>query len=74
VLASEIRGREAIAETFKGRARAAQPALIEGEAGLVFAPGGVPRVVFDFVLEQGQIVEINLIADPSHIAALHLEM
>jgi RNA polymerase sigma factor (sigma-70 family) len=74
LLASEIRGREAIAETFKGRARAARRALIEGEAGLVFAPGGKPMVVFDFVVEHGRIVEISLIADASYIAALHLEM
>jgi hypothetical protein len=70
----EIRGREAVAETFKGRAQAAQPALIEGETGLVFAPGGVPRVVFDLVIEQDRIIEINLIADPAHIAALDVRM
>lgn len=73
VLASELRGREAIAETFKGRARAARPARIDGEAGLVFAPGGKPMVVFDFVLEDGLIVEIGLIADAESIAALGLE-
>lgn len=72
-LASELRGREAVAETFKGRARAAQLAFIEGEAGLVFAPGGKPMVIFDFVIENGVIVEIGLIADPVSIAALDLQ-
>ncbi len=74
MLTREIRGREAVAETFKGRAQAAQPALIEGETGLVFAPGGVPRVVFDFVVEQDRIIEINLIADPAHLAVLSVRM
>lgn len=73
VLASELRGRAAIAETFKGRARAARPARIDGEAGLVFAPGGKPMVVFDFVIENGLIAEIGLIADAESIAALGLE-
>lgn len=74
VLARELRGREAIAQTFKGRARAARPALIDGEAGLVFAPGGKPMVVFDFVIENGLIAEIVLIADAESIAALGLEI
>ena len=37
-LAPETRGREAVAEAFKGRAQAAQVATIDGESGLVFAP------------------------------------
>jgi len=73
-LASETRGRETIADIFKGRAQAARPALIDGEPGLVFAPGRVPFVVFDFVVDQGRIVEINLIADQTSIAALQLVM
>jgi hypothetical protein len=36
----------AVAETFAGRARAARPALIGGDIGLVSAPGGTPRVAF----------------------------
>src|SRR3989441_2176922 len=41
--AEEVHGAAAVAETFSGRARAAQPALVNGEAGLVWAPGGAPR-------------------------------
>lgn len=73
VLTSEVRGRDAIATTFKGRAQAAQLALIDGEPGLVFAPAGRPRVVFDLVIEHDRIVEISLVADPGSIAALQLE-
>src|SRR5216117_161347 len=39
-LASEVRGASAVVETFAGRARAAQPALINGAPGLAWAPGG----------------------------------
>ncbi len=38
----EVRGAEAVAETFKGRARVAQPALVNGAVGAVWAPGGRP--------------------------------
>ena len=38
--------------TFAGRARAAQPALVNGAAGAVWAPGGQPRVVFGFTITQ----------------------
>jgi RNA polymerase sigma factor (sigma-70 family) len=74
VLAPEARGREMVANTFKGRARAAQLALVGGDAGLVIVVGGKPRVVFDFVVEDGRIMEISLIADPRSIGALDLEI
>jgi RNA polymerase sigma-70 factor (ECF subfamily) len=62
-LAPEVRGAAAVAETFKGRAQAAQPALVGGLPGLVLAPGGEPRVAFEFRMRNGRIVGINLIAD-----------
>jgi RNA polymerase sigma-70 factor (ECF subfamily) len=72
-VAAEVRGRDAVANIFRGRARAAQLALVDGDAGLVFAPGGQARVVVDFVLENGRIVEIDMIAEPERIAALVLK-
>ena len=69
-LSPEIRGAEAVAKTFAGRARGAQPALIDGVAGLVWAPGGVPRAVFNFTLAGGKIVAIDLVADPEHLGEL----
>src|SRR5690349_18791109 len=69
-LVPEIRGADAVARIFAGRAQAARPAEIDGEAGLVFAPGGKPFALFDFVIDNGRIVEINLIADTQRMAAL----
>jgi RNA polymerase sigma-70 factor (ECF subfamily) len=69
---SEVRGAAAVAGTFSGRARAAQPALVNGAAGLVWAPGGRPRVVFGFTITRGRIVEIELVADPEHLGRLDL--
>ncbi len=68
----EVRGAAAVAETFSGRARAAQPALVNGAVGLVWAPGGRPRVVFDFRITRGKIVEIDILADPERLRHLDL--
>ncbi len=71
---SEVSGAKAVASTFSGRARFAQPALVNGTAGLVWAPGGRPRVVFGFTIVRGKIVEINLVADPERLSQLRLVM
>jgi RNA polymerase sigma factor (sigma-70 family) len=68
----EVRGAPAVAETFAGRARAAQPALIDGAVGLVWARGGRPRVVFDLTIENGKIVEIDMVADAERLGELDL--
>ncbi len=68
----EVRGAAAVAQTFSGRARAALPALVNGAAGLVWAPGGRPRVVFGFTITRGKIVEIDLIADTGRLRQLDL--
>jgi RNA polymerase sigma factor (sigma-70 family) len=70
----EVRGATAVANTFSGRARGAQPALVNGAMGLVWAPGGQPRVVFGFTITRGKIVEIDLVADPERLHQLDLEV
>ena len=66
---AEVAGAEAVAGTFAGRARAARPALVDGVAALVWAQGGVPRVVFDFTVVDERIVAIDLVADPDRLGA-----
>ena len=68
--AGEIRGADAVARRFVGQARGAQPALVNGAAGMVWAPGGQPRVVFDFTIADGKIAAIDLIADPERLGQL----
>ncbi len=70
ILAAEVRGASAVAETFSGRARAAQPALVNGVAGAVWAPEGRPHVVFGFTITDGKIVGIAIIADPARLRQL----
>jgi RNA polymerase sigma-70 factor (ECF subfamily) len=73
-LAPEIRGAAAVANTFKGRAAEAQLALIEDEAGLAWVPGGRPVVVFEFAVEDGRIVEIDLTMNAKSVAALQVSL
>jgi RNA polymerase sigma factor (sigma-70 family) len=69
-IAAEVRGAAAVAETFAGRARAAQPALVDGVVGLAWAPGGTPKAVFDLTIADGRITAIELILDPDAVAGL----
>jgi len=68
----EVRGAPAVAATFSRRARFAQPALVDGAVGAVWAPGGQPKVVFGFTITSGKIVGIDLVADPERLRRLDL--
>src|SRR6059036_605803 len=68
----EVRGAPDVARQFSGRARFAQPALVDGAVGAVWAPGGRPRVVFGFTILRGKIIDIELIADPARLRQLDL--
>jgi RNA polymerase sigma-70 factor (ECF subfamily) len=68
----ELRGPRAVAEQFSGRAQVAQPVLVDGAVGLVWAPGGQPRVVFDFTITGGKVVAIEMVADSERLGQLDL--
>lgn len=70
---AEARGAAEVAAAFAGRARAAEPALVDGRAGMVWTVDGAPRVVFDFTVVDGVIRSIELLADPVLLAELDLE-
>jgi RNA polymerase sigma-70 factor (ECF subfamily) len=72
---SEFRGANEVAEFFAvRRARAARPALINGEPGIVWAQGGTPRVVFNVTVTDGKITAIDLHADPDHVSQLDVTL
>jgi RNA polymerase sigma-70 factor, ECF subfamily len=71
----EVHGARAVARgalTFAERARFAQPALVNGAAGVVAAPRGRLFVVLSFTITGGKIVEIDVIADPDRVRQLDL--
>ncbi len=73
-LAPEVRGAAQVAATFKGRARGALPALIDGDAGAVWAVGGQVRAAFVFTIERGSIAGIDLVMEPAQLAELDVEI
>jgi RNA polymerase sigma factor (sigma-70 family) len=68
--AAEVRGAEAVAEQFAGRARVARAAVLDGAPGAVWMVGGRPRVAFSFEIDDGEIRGIELVADPARLTAL----
>lgn len=72
--AAGARGPRAVADTFAGRAKGAQLALVDGRAGLVWTVAGTPRVVFDFTVSDGRIVAIDLLADADTIDQMELQV
>jgi RNA polymerase sigma factor (sigma-70 family) len=70
----ETRGAPAAAALFKERARGAARAVVGGTPGLVWAPEGRPRVAFVFTLAGDRIAGIDLVADPSHLDELAVEV
>jgi RNA polymerase sigma factor (sigma-70 family) len=70
---AEVRGAATVAQqAVRGRARAAQPALVNGAVGVVVAPRGRLLMVLDFTIRAGKIVAIDAIADPARLRQLDL--
>ena len=62
-----VHGAREVARQFAGRARVAEPALVEGSPGLVWATAGRPKIAFAFTFAGGKIVAIDLIGDPKRL-------
>ncbi len=69
-----VRGANAIAQTFSGRAKAAKLALVDGIAGAVWVRDGEPQVVIAFTVTDGVISTIELLADADFLADVELTM
>jgi RNA polymerase sigma-70 factor (ECF subfamily) len=63
-----IAGASGVAGLFSGRAQGAQAALVDGGVGVVWMVRGAPRVVFDFAVEDGRVVHIDMLADPETLS------
>ena len=68
-----IDGADAVARLFAGRARAAQPALIDGKPGAVWVHDGAIVVEFRFTIARDHITRIDLIADRAALASSLIE-
>jgi RNA polymerase sigma factor (sigma-70 family) len=71
---AEIRGATAVAETFKGRAQAAKPALVDGALALAVIMGGQLRIVLRLAMKDDKIAGVEAIADAERLGQFDLEL
>jgi len=69
---SEMRGADAVARAFAGRAQAARAALVDGALGLVVAPRGRLMLVLKLSVVAGRVTSVDAIADRATLAGLEL--
>src|ERR671910_1290215 len=70
-LSRKVRGARAVAEqtfTFSPLSPFVRPALVNGAAGVVVAPRGLPFSVMGFTIRGGKIVEGDILADPARLS------
>ena len=73
--APEVRGARAVAEevaVFGRNARFAEPALVDGEVGVVVAPNGRLRLALLITVEGEKLAGYEVIADPARLRRLDL--
>jgi RNA polymerase sigma-70 factor, ECF subfamily len=71
-LAALVEGAGLVADAFKGRARGALEALIDGQPGAVWAVAGQVRVAFKFSVHARKIAEIDVVMDATELAKLRV--
>ena len=71
---AEIRGAQAVAQTFKGRARAGKAALVDGEVGGAVVLGGVLRIALRVTFAGERIAAVEAVADEAQLAEIDLEV
>jgi RNA polymerase sigma-70 factor (ECF subfamily) len=69
---AEIRGAAAVASNFRGRARLARSALVDGAVGVIVAPRGRLLLVLVLTITHGKIAAIDVVANPEHLRQLDL--
>jgi RNA polymerase sigma-70 factor (ECF subfamily) len=73
-LPAEAHGALAVAGAFAGRAQGAQPAIIDGFVGAIWALQGRPLAAFEFRIAHGRIVGIEVVGDPERLDEMDVEV
>jgi RNA polymerase sigma-70 factor (ECF subfamily) len=71
---AELRGADAVAGMFSGRAKGARSAVVDGATALAWIVGGSPKVVWEFAVADGKVTAIEMLAAPETLERLHLEV
>ena len=70
----ELRGAETVAAMFKGRAKAAKSALVDGAVGIAVAFHGQLHIAMRLTFADDRITAIEAVADPATLAQLKVTM
>ncbi len=68
----EVRGAEAVAKLFSGRAQAAALAFIDGELGITVAPKGKLLLILALTFDGDRVSSIEAVADRSSLAEMQI--
>ncbi|WP_134324937.1 sigma-70 family RNA polymerase sigma factor [Cumulibacter soli] len=70
LLRDSIRGADAVARVFAGRAELTRPVLIAGAPAAAYVADGVASAIYLVTFDAGRVVKLDVLADPAHVAAL----
>jgi RNA polymerase sigma-70 factor (ECF subfamily) len=70
--AAELRGAEAVANTFKGRAQAAKPAVVDGAMAIAVVFGGRLRIVLELRIVDDRIAGIQAVGDTDRLQGFEI--
>jgi RNA polymerase sigma factor (sigma-70 family) len=67
-----VRGSEAVAKQWAGRAQAAKPVLVNGSVGVILGHLDQPVFILEFKVADDKITEIDMIADQARLRGLDI--
>lgn len=73
-VSQEVRGVDAVATYFSGRARNAHVGLFDDAIGVIVAPDGDLLLVLEIAIRDGRIVEISSVADRTTLAEMEMSV
>lgn len=74
LLRERIRGADAVARVFAGRAELTRPVLLAGVPAAAYVADSVTSAVYLVTFDAGRVVKLDVLADPEHVAALSLAL
>ncbi|MDW5325216.1 sigma-70 family RNA polymerase sigma factor [Plantactinospora sp. KLBMP9567] len=69
---AQLRGAQSVADFFAGRAGGARTAVVDGAPGAVVVLHGQLRLALSFIVREGRIIGIDVVADPEQLCELDI--
>lgn len=69
LLEHRVRGGDAVARVFAGRAELTRPVLVGGAPAAAYVTGGIVHAIYLVTFDAGRIARLDVLAGPGHLAA-----